>query len=234
MRVLPLSKVILPLAFAALPVFGQLTQIPQPTTAYKSATTLIPITVPDGTTLTSVSNGGQTITFGSVVPSASIFSARTVPSGGWATWGAPPATESSTPRVVATVNPVTSVTLNLAIPSQTFGVEVEPDDFAVFTISAAFYSGGTLLGTVSQAVNGSAGALLAGGSSAFPITSVVITAPASAGGFAMAQFRYGGAVPGVAIPTLRTTAMLGLGCLLAAAGALLAQAQKRRGAVRPY
>jgi hypothetical protein len=228
------SEIILAFGFVALPAFGQLTPIPQPTAAYTSATSLVPITVPDGTTVTSLTNGSQTITLGSVVPSSSIFAARTVPSGGWSTWGAPPNTESSTPRVVATYTATTSLTLTLAVPATTFGFEVEPDSFAVFTISADFYSGARFLGTVSQSINGSAGALLAAGSSAYPITSVVITAPSGANGFAMAQFRSGGAVPGVAIPTLSSTVLMGLGGLLAAAGALLAQAQKRPRAVRPY
>jgi hypothetical protein len=47
-----LSKFVLPLAFAALPAFGQFSQISQPTSGYTSSTTLVPITVPDGTTIT--------------------------------------------------------------------------------------------------------------------------------------------------------------------------------------
>jgi hypothetical protein len=136
--------------------------------------------------------------------------------------------------VVATYTGVTSLTLNLSVPSRTFGFEIEPDNFAVFTVSAAYYSGATLLGTISQSINGNAGALLAAGSSTTPITSVVITIPAAASGFAMAQFRYGSTFEGVAVPTLHTAAMVGLAGLLTAAGALLARAQKRPGAVRPY
>jgi hypothetical protein len=133
---------------------------------------------------------------------------------------------------VAAYTAVTSLTLTLSAPASIFGFEIEPDTFAVFTINAAFYSGGTLLGTVSQPINGGGGALLAAGSSTLPITSVVVTAPSGANGFAMAQFRYAPA-GATAVPTLRTTAMLGLGGLLAAAGALLAQAQKRTATLRP-
>ena len=233
MRISRLSKAILPVVMAALPAFGQLTQISQPTTTYTSTTTLVPITVANGTTVTSVTNGSETITLGSIAPSSSVFAARTVPGGGWSTWGAPPNTESSTPRVVATYSATTSLTLTLAVPVTTFGFEIEPDTFGVFTISAAYYSGGTLLGTISQSINGNAGALLAAGSSTSPITSVVITAPAGANGFAMAQFRYSGSTT-TAVPTLRTAGVLSLGALLAAAGVLLAQAHKRPGGVHPY
>jgi hypothetical protein len=119
---------------------------------------------------------------------------------------------------------VTSVTLTLSVPSQTIGFEVEPDNYGAFPISATYYSGTTLLGTIFQSINGSYGALLAGGSSTLPITSVVATVPAAAGGLAMAQLRYGSTLEGLGapIPNLPTAAMV-------AAGALLARAQKRPG-----
>jgi|SRR5579883_2785851 len=220
------AKATLWLAIAA-PAFGQLTQLTQPTAAYTSSTALIPITVPDATAITSITNGTQTITLGSIVPSGSPFNARTVPSGGWSTWNTPPATESATPRVVATYSAVTSLTLTLSVPSATFGVEIEPDLLSTYTISAAFFNGGTLLGTISQNISGSAGALLAAASSTSPITSVVITAPAAASGFAMAQFRTGSTFLGASsVPTLQTTVTAGLGMLLAAAGVLLARLQQ--------
>lgn len=233
MRVSGFWKVLLPLALVAAPAFGQLTQISQPTTTYTSTTTLVPITVADGTVVTSITNGAETIGLGSIAPNTSFFTARSIPSGGWTSWGSPPNTESSTPRVVGEDIQVTSLTLTLSAPVTTFGFEIEPDSFVSSTINAAYYSGGTLLGTISQSINGHAGALLVAGSSTLPITSVVITAPAGASGFAMAQFRYAGLVSG-AVPTLNTASIVGLGLLLAAAGALLAQAQKRPGAARPY
>jgi len=67
--------------------------ISQPTLAYTSSTTLIDISsIPDLTSgITSVTNGVQTLNFDQAMTKAS------VPSGGWATWGSPPDTESYTP-----------------------------------------------------------------------------------------------------------------------------------------
>src|SRR5262249_17863251 len=142
-----------------------LTPISQPTTSYINSTSLLPITVPDFTDLTSVSttDGKQTVTFSSPMQAA------TVPDS-WATWNSPPATESSTPRVLWTGG-ATSVTLTLSQPATTFGVEVEPNPFEVHTITATFFSAQGTIGLVSQAVDGFHGALLAAGSASQPITS---------------------------------------------------------------
>jgi hypothetical protein len=89
-------------------------------------------------------------------------------------------------------------------------------------------NGGTALGTITQSISGASGARLAASSATQPITSVVVTAPAGAGGFAIAQLRYGfqSTPPPTGVPTLDTTASCGLGVLLAAAGALLARKQQ--------
>jgi hypothetical protein len=228
-RLTRFAKAALGLCLAVVPAFAQFTRVMQPTPAYISATTLVPITGPDFTAVSSVTNGTQTITLGSIAPSG-FFSAQTVPSGGWATWNSPPFTESSTPRVLATFSAVTSLTLTLTVPSATVGFEIEPEAFGNFTISAAYYNGVTLLGTITQVINGNSGALLAAGSSSTPITSVVITSPSAAAGFAMAQFRTGNSLTG--IPTLRLTAMATLGLLLAAGGAFLARSQQGLTALR--
>ncbi|MGO9232054.1 MAG: hypothetical protein ACLQKA_22900 [Bryobacteraceae bacterium] len=143
---------------------------------------------------------------------------------GWATWGSPPATESSTPRVLQAAG--TTLTLTLSVPSHTFGFEIEPDDGLAQVITAQFYNGTTLLGSTSLTMNWNSGALLAGGSDSTTITSVVITAPASAGGFGMAEFRYGTTVdPGAPAPNTIVTG--GLSLLLLAAGTLLVRMRKR-------
>jgi hypothetical protein len=185
---------------------------------YTGSTTLIPITAVDGTSLTSLTNGTQTITL------STPFIAGSVSSVYWGPWGSPPNTESSTPRVLTNTTPVTSVTLTPSVPCTTFGFEIEPNVWDTFTVSVNFYHGGTLLGTVSQSINGNGGAKLAAASSSTTITSVVITISADASGFAMAQFRYI-AAPTIPIPTLSTAAVAALGLLLAGAGALLARAK---------
>lgn len=205
-----------------IPAFGQqFSPISTPTASYTGSTTLIPITAPDDTPLTSLTNGTETITL------STAFYAETVPNFAWNTWGSPPNTESSTPRILANFTPVTSVTLTLSLPAATFGFEVEPDQDGSFPVSVNFYNGSTLLGTVSRNITGDAGALLMAASSTTPITSVVITIPAGADGFAMAQFRYANVS---SVPTLSTAAFGALGLLLTGAGALLARARRTAGA----
>ena len=188
----------------AVPAMAQFTQISSPTALYTSQTTVITFANPDLSTVTSITGGGQTVTF-----SGSTVTARTVPSGGWGTWASPPNTESATPRVLAAVN-ATTLTLTLSAPASTFGFEVEPNAGTVL-ITATFMNGSTVVGTVSRTITGTAGALLAAGTSGTPITSVVITAPAGASGFAIAQVRSGFTVlSNVPAPPTITLAVLGL------------------------
>jgi hypothetical protein len=168
---------------AAFSASGFLNQICTPSSAYTGSTSLLPVVGADFTTVASVTNGTQTISFS---PS---LRTQTVPNGGWATWNAPPATESATPRVLRTVGSSTA-TLTLAVPANTFGFEIEPDLFGVHTVTANFYGGNVLIGVVSLTVEGNSGALIAGGSDNTLITSVVITVPGT--DFAIAQLRYGG------------------------------------------
>jgi hypothetical protein len=207
---------------AVTPLFAQFTPVNTPTGSYTSSTTLIPITGSNGASVASITNGVQTVTF------STNLDIHTVPSGGWATWGAPPNTESATPRVVGTYSALTSLTLTLSAPSYTVGFEVEPSSFVspTYSITATFMSGATTLGSVTRSVAGNAGALLAAASSGTPITSVVLTIPAAAQGFAIAQFRYATTNPFVTVPVLSTTGVCGLGMLLAAAGAMLARKQQ--------
>ena len=203
----------------ASPAFGQFSAISTPTAGYTGSTILIPITGANFGEITSLTDGTQTLTFSGNV------SRRTVPGGGWGTWASPPFTESGTPRVVYA--DATSLTITLSLPRKTFGFEVEPNLPGPYDISVDFRNGGTSLGTVTQSISGASGARLAAASSSTtPITSVVITAPGGANGFAMAQFRYGserGTTGPAAVPALGPVALGGLAILLAAAGALLAR-----------
>jgi hypothetical protein len=210
------ARVLLLLAAAA-PAFAQFTPISTPTGSYTGSTTSIPVVGANFSTLTSLSSGAQTVTF------SSTLDVRTVPGGGWATWASPPNTESATPRVVAALGAPT-LTLILAQPASTFGFEIEPNDTGVFTITATFRNGGSTLGTITQGIQGNAGARLIAASSTTPITSVVISAP-SGGGFALAQIRFGSPTVNT-VPALGPSGTAGLGMLLAAAGALLARKQQ--------
>lgn len=215
------TAVCLGLLAAALPASAQITTISQPTAAYTSATTLLAITASNGTTVSSITAGGQTVTFSKALTAAQVGVS------GWSTWGAPPNTESATPKVLTNiVSGATSLTLTLSSGVATFGLEVEPNTFGSFDITATFYNGSTVLGTVTRNINGNAGALLAAASSGgAPITSVVISSAAGANGFAIAQLRYAAA----AVPALGPIAMVVLGMLLLMA--LVVMARRQRGVI---
>jgi hypothetical protein len=215
---MPQYKAVMGLALVGLaPLFGQFTPIATPTSAYTGGTTVVPITGANFTSVGSLTDGTQTITF------SSALSARTTPGGGWATWASPPETESNSTRVVAAITSTTTFSLTLSVPANTFGFEFEPNA-GVHTISAEFRSGATVLGTVTRSVNGSFGARLFAASSATPISSVVLTIPAGAAGFGLAQIRTGGTA--TAIPASSTGGLAGLGILLLAGGAMLARKQE--------
>lgn len=203
---------------AAAPAIAQFTPVSTPGASYTSSTTLIAITQGNGTPAPSISGGGQTVTFSTSLTAGAVGS-------GWSTWGAPPNTESTTPRIVYTFTSLSSLTMTLSSPASAFGFEIEPNSFGVHPFTATFMNGSTTLGSVTRNVEGNAGALLAAAMSTPSITSVVLTIPSSAAGFALAQFRF--SFPAVtAIPSVSTTGICGLGMALLAGGALLARKQQ--------
>jgi hypothetical protein len=158
------------------------TAIAAPTLAYTSTTFNMAASIPaNGTTLTTLADGTETLTF------SGTLTAGTVPAT-WTTWNTPPAVESSTPRIFG--SDANSVTISLSAPAVTFGVEVEPSNFASHSITATFMDGASVVGTVSRNVSGNSGALLFAGTTDQLFTSVVITADGSSEGFALAQPRY--------------------------------------------
>jgi hypothetical protein len=146
-------------------------QIPQPNAAYTSSTTLLPITGPDGDTTLALSDPNLTVTF------STLMQKFTVPTT-WSNWGSPPTVETSTPRVLSPFDfTLTSVSLLFSQPLTIFGLEAEPDalaQYGAFPVTLDFFNGGTLLGTVSNTLDGSGAALFAA-SSMTPITSVTLT-----------------------------------------------------------
>ena len=127
----------------------------------------------------------------------------------WATWGSPPFTESSTPNVLWNEG-FSSLTMTFA-PASIVGFELEPDNFAVEEVTAQFFNGTNLIGTIDLFPNGSAGALLFAAQTDQAFTSVVITDLAG-GDFAIAQLRYREAGVGTT-PEPGTMVLLGTGLL---------------------
>jgi hypothetical protein len=80
----------------------------------------------------------------------------------WPNWGIPPNTESSTPPILYTMS-ATSVTLSFSGPVKLGGIEAQPEpETGTHLITADFYSGGVLLGSIPHMVDSNGGALLFG------------------------------------------------------------------------
>lgn len=110
---------------------------------------------------------------------------------GWATWSSPPDAEEAIPFVGYNNGALTEM-IGLVNPAAVAGVEVEPNTFdPFFTIVASFRdAGGNEVASVTRDVTGRAGARLFAVSCSNPvISSILITSPPAAAGFAIAQIR---------------------------------------------
>ena len=185
------SKVVwvfaLVVALSAAPALADFVPIAMPDAAYLASTTKLPVTVSDGTMVSSLSDADLTVSFSHALQAA------TVPTS-WATWSSPPFSESATPRVL--YDSSTTVRLDLSTPAKTFGLEMEPNVHALYPMTADFYNGASLVGSVSMSVDGDAGArLFAGATTSEQFTHVVLSTTSGAGGYALAQVRYGNLIP---------------------------------------
>lgn len=195
------------IALAGVSARADFTPIAQPTAAYTSSTTLVDISgIPDGTSgITSVTQGAQTISFDQSVT-------KTTVGVGWQTWGSPPNTESSTPPVLFRTF-TNSLTLVLSVPSTTFGLELQGNEFVLSQFLVIFLDESlNPVGNVNLQVDGSAGALLfAASTTTSPFSRVVINDTSqNANGFAMAQLRF--------IPVPEPASVIMIAQAIAAAG----------------
>jgi len=108
---------------------------------------------------------------------------------GWASWSSPPDSESPTPWVGFA--PGTTVTTTFTNNASIAGMEVEPNLFQVFTMTASFQdASGAEVGRVMRDVDGSFGARLLAVSCSSPVIKrIVVTIDAAAQGFAQGQIR---------------------------------------------
>ncbi|MFL5514494.1 MAG: Kelch repeat-containing protein [Gemmatimonadales bacterium] len=173
--------------------------------------------LPDGSTLNSVSAGSQTISFS--IPLEKLQ----VPDS-WGSWSSPPDAESSTPPILFSQYE-SSLTLSLSRPTVILGFELEPNNFDLFTSTVDFFSGSQLVGSVTRTVDGAAGAqLFAVRTDGLLIDRAVIETDADAGGFSIAQLRYSDEIGWVArtpLPSARRSlaAASAAGLLYAIGGA---------------
>jgi hypothetical protein len=157
----------------ATPMSKRFKAVDQPKGKYVSKSCDIDLSsIPDFTTLSSVTGCGTTVTL------SSVWSKQSVPNGGWASWGSPPDTESATPNVLWSSGQSVA-TVDFGKTVKWGGFEVEPDQFAVETTTVDFYAGangtGKLRGSVTRDPNGQSGALLFGGHAKKGFKSAVIT-----------------------------------------------------------
>ena len=207
-----LSTLLLCVTFVS-PARADFVPIANPDPGYILATNLMPAVDPEFSTVTSVTDGINTATFyiaPNPVPSAlTIYDVGS----GWSTWSSPPFAETSTPRVLGTTS---QLEIRLDSSSLVFGFEAEPQPFGIHTITADFYGGGVLRGSISRDVEGDSGARLFAGFSSLGIDDIFIN---STDDFGIAQLRYG-----VVQPTPEPKAVL----LLAGVGILLCWYGSRR------
>ena len=112
--------------------------------------------ITDLSIVTEVSGCGITVTFS--IP----MNKRTVPGGGWATWGSPPDTEGNTPEVLWTDGGL-KVTLRFTVRSRIVGVEAEPNAGLRNITATMRRLNGTKIGKIVREVDSNAGALLFAG-----------------------------------------------------------------------
>jgi len=159
--------------------------INQPTAAYESSTTNIPIAVSDGTNVNSLADAKETVSFDTTMTAA------TVPTT-WGTWGSPPNTETATPRVLFNSS-ANTITLTLSAPTTQFGVEMEPDS-GTDTMTATFFDGATQVGAINRgSISSISGALLFAATTSpdSPFTKVVLSNnDNNHDGIGIAQVRY--------------------------------------------
>ncbi len=161
---------------------GSLTVFSQPTAYYTSSTTLIDISgLTEFSNYNSISGGSLTVSFNTPVQRNQVTSS-------WATWSCPPAGETCTPAVLWTIG-ASDITLTLSSAESTFGFEAEPDNLTAEAMTAEFFNGTTVVGSITLDPSGNAGALLFAASSTTPFTSVEIS-NAAADDFAIANVRF--------------------------------------------
>src|SRR5271157_811398 len=161
-----------------------------PTPAYLAETTLIPIPTPNGTNVSSITRGLETV---SISPTMTTY--QTLPG----EWNTSPPAETANPNTLYNDNPGGPITLTLSNPASVFGLEMQwhpiPSNDQPITMEADFYDGATLEGSISLPITESlntGGALLFAAQTDQAFTSVVLSNPsADTPGIQIAQVRYG-------------------------------------------
>ena len=179
-----LPALLLCAGFAA-PAQAGFISLANPNGSYLAATHLLAVVGNEFDPVTSVDDGVNTATF--FVSPVLTPSALTIYDVGssWATWSSPPNSETAAPRVLGTTP---QLEIQLTLPALVFGFEAEPNGFGTSVITADFFSGGILQGSITRSVTGDGGARLFAGFSSLGFDDIFIT---STDPFGIAQLRYG-------------------------------------------
>jgi hypothetical protein len=176
--------------------------IPQPTAAYQAST--LKFAVPNsGPAVTSLTSADLTISFSGPM---------TPVQGGppHFTWGSPPFVEDTAPAVLTSQGQLQRV-LSFSKPLQTFGLEMATTlstPFFPVTLTADFFSGATLVGTIRQSGAMQSNARLFAATDADAnFTSVRLTSTSGSFGFLIGDIRT------AAVPEPASLGLLGLGSL---------------------
>lgn len=182
----------------------------QPNAAYLASTTKFAIPSVGQPPVQSLTAGDLTIDF-----SAPMSPAQVGP--GHFGWANPPFVEDSAPAALFSGQGQNSRLLTFSEPLETFGVEMQsnnptnPFTHPTFTLTAQFFNGSTLLGTISQNLTAPGGArLFAATDTDTPFTSVQLSAVSAAGGFVIADIRAEVAAPEPASLVLFGVGLLGV------------------------
>ncbi len=181
---LMLARVIAVLCLLAMHAFAGVIVHPGDATAccgvYDAGTTAFVLPGPDLTAFSSLTSGGETLTF---LNSLVRLSVPTL----WATWSSPPQSETATPVVGYDSG---NDTLSLSLPVQVFGFELEPADLGVFNYTVNFFNNTTSLGSIALPVDGNSGAVLFAMEVAGNQINNVTISGNDSGGFALANIRF--------------------------------------------
>jgi hypothetical protein len=197
-----LSLTLVALAGLATAAQGGFVSVSQPNASYLASTAKFAIPN-SGPALSSLTERDLTITFSKpMTPFAA----------GRIRWGNPPVVEDSAPTTLYSQQQSSRV-LTFSQPLQTFGAEMLPN-FTVFfpaTLTAQFFDGTTLVGTIHRSVSEFGPArLFAGTDTDIPFTSVQLSSPSSTFGFFIADVRAEIATPEPASLGLFGPALLGV------------------------